>query len=634
METNSTVSSFSPTLPVYLKFDDISYDVKIPAAKRREPPTTKRLLSNISGAIPPKQLLAIMGSSGAGKSTFLNAISNRITITEGCVSWNSNPLNREFARRSAFVQQEDIFFPYLTVQEHMDYQAKLRLPESIKKDKKNEIVETLIQRLGLDKCRNAPIGGGGSRTRGISGGERKRLSIASEIITNPSVLFLDEPTSGLDSYMAASVVSLMKELADSGRTVAATIHQPSADVFTQFDWLLLLSEGRIAYHGPRALVVDYFSHIGHSCPLDENPADYLIRLLALPYGDEEKKDKVNDIIQKWNDGAGSIFGIPSSLDELPKEEELTDTIERLRSKEIDAVEEMVANLQEGYAVSFGMQFIVLSNRSLLNQGRNPMLTLVRLLQVLVVGLIFGLLYLRLDLNQNAVQNKAGACFFILMNQSITATMGVQMTFPSEKPIAFREYEAGSYSILAYYLAKITVDIPFQIVFPTIFTVFVYFMIGLNDDATAFFASLLMILMVTNTCTSIGYLISAGASNVSQALALSSVIIMPMTMFAGFSINIEEIPSFWIWMEWISFLKWGFSGLIYAVFGFNHPDFPDCFSNSCFKTGMEVVRYFAIPSDEFQGYWANVVALGIMIIFYRSLGGFILYRKANHSKLNG
>eukprot|EP00388_Colpodella_angusta_P019903 GDKJ01049720.1.p1 GENE.GDKJ01049720.1~~GDKJ01049720.1.p1 ORF type:complete len:639 (+),score=92.38 GDKJ01049720.1:37-1953(+) len=631
-----TATTIGSTLPVYLKFEMVDYDIIIKKARGSDGPKTitRRLLSNVSGVLPPRRLLAIMGASGAGKSTLLNALSNRISPTSGSLTWNSKSFDREYARRSAFVQQEDIFFTYLKVQEHMDFQAELRLPHSIPKAQRRQTVETLIQRLGLDKCRNAPIGGVHAGLRGISGGERKRLSIASEIITNPSVLFLDEPTSGLDSYMAASVVSLMRELAHSGRTVAATIHQPSADVFAMFDWLLLLSEGRIAYHGPRDQVVAYFTSIGYPCPLDENPADYLIRVLALPHGDEERKRQVDEIVQKWNSGAGEAFGLPSPTEFEVEEEKhnLPDIIERSRSKELNAVEEHVSVLS-GYANSYWSQFAVLFKRSLLNQSRNPMLTVVRIAQTLIVSLIGGLLFLRLDNNQNSIQNKSGALFFLLMNQSVTATMGVQMTFPAEKPIAAREYESGAYSIVMYYLAKITVDVPFQIVFPTFFTVIFWFMIGFNDHFVSFLAGLLSVLMVTNTCTSIGYVISALAHDASQAMMLSSVLIMPFTMFAGFTVNGKDIPDFWIWAESISFVRWGFRSLIYSVFGVQFDTLDDCpdRKRGCFETGDDVLNYYGIRLDNFHGYWKNILVMACMIIGLRAFGALLLWRKAKAAK---
>lgn len=259
-----------PVDPCYLEFRNIRLEVpisvegwkgKLVPCLRKSEIVQKTILNGISGVAPPGRLIALMGASGAGKSTLLNILASRFKPTSGFVKANGHKLMMDgiegqatvdFLKISSFVQQEDIFFGHLTVEEHLYYQSQFKL-SNLTAAEKTERIERLIAKLGLEKCRKSFIGNlqDGTGGRGISGGERKRLSIASELLTNPSVIFLDEPTSGLDSFMSTHVCELLRELAHSGRTIICTIHQPSSQVFTFFDDLILLSDGCVVYNGPR-----------------------------------------------------------------------------------------------------------------------------------------------------------------------------------------------------------------------------------------------------------------------------------------------------------------------------------------------------------------------------------------------
>ncbi|PFX22027.1 Protein white [Stylophora pistillata] len=230
-----------------------------------ERPATKQVLFNVSGMVEAGTLLAVMGSSGAGKSTLMNVLAHRnISQVEvrGTVKVNDRPIGAEINSMSAYIQQEDIFIGSLTVREHLTFQAFLRMGKNVPKRQRIERVEEVILQLGLTKCADTYIGIPG-RLRGISGGEKKRLSFASEVITDPPLLFADEPTSGLDSFLAQSLVTALQQLAAQGRTIICTIHQPSSDVYAMFDSL------------------------GYPCPVNFNPADHFIHTLAIVPGDEE-----------------------------------------------------------------------------------------------------------------------------------------------------------------------------------------------------------------------------------------------------------------------------------------------------------------------------------------------------------
>lgn len=213
---------------------------------------------------------------------------------KGIVRINGQPADvNTITALSAYVQQQDLFIGTLTVREHLVFQAQVRMDQSLSKKARMSRVEQVLVELGLAKCQNTTIGWPGT-VKGISGGEMKRLAFASEVLTNPSIMFCDEPTSGLDSFMAQNVVSVLRDMAAQGRTIVCTIHQPSSEVFAMFDHLLLMADGRVAYLGKNQDAVGFFSGLGLNCPVNYNPADFFIQELAVVPGREnECKAKLN-----------------------------------------------------------------------------------------------------------------------------------------------------------------------------------------------------------------------------------------------------------------------------------------------------------------------------------------------------
>lgn len=237
----------------------------------------KMILKGITGMVQPGEVLAMLGPSGSGKTTLLTALGGRLGgRLAGNITYNGKPFSNAMKRNTGFVTQDDVLYPHLTVTETLVFTALLRLPNGLSKEEKIQHAEAVITQLGLTKCNNSIVGG--ERLRGISGGERKRVSIGQEMLINPSLLFLDEPTSGLDSTTAQRIVSTLWELSNGGRTVVMTIHQPSSRLFYMFHKVLLLSEGNPLYFGRGSEAVDYFSSIGYSPMVVMNPADFLLDL--------------------------------------------------------------------------------------------------------------------------------------------------------------------------------------------------------------------------------------------------------------------------------------------------------------------------------------------------------------------
>jgi len=250
---------------------------------------TKRILHGVAGSIPACQLCAIMGPSGAGKTSLLNILGARVTDgVSGEVLFNDQPPTKASRRLMGFVMQRDIFLETLTVQDTLRTTALLRMPASHTSSEKIKRAETVIDEMGLRKCAHTRIAPQGLRGGGISGGELKRLNVANELLADPALLFLDEPTTGLDSTSALALTASLKTLSqESGRTIVASIHQPSGKVVSLFDFLIVLCDGRIVFQGEPERICPYLAAIGFPCPPGWSASDHMMELVNS--ADEERK---------------------------------------------------------------------------------------------------------------------------------------------------------------------------------------------------------------------------------------------------------------------------------------------------------------------------------------------------------
>ena len=255
------------------------------------------LLNGIYGDVKPGEVMAIMGPSGAGKTTLMSLLAGRekklgTRLTQGSVTVNGQPLDKQVRRNIGYVPQEDKLFCWLTVRQTLQFYGHLRLSDDISKREKYRKVEEVMECLGLLKCADTYVGGEYGDDRGVSGGERKRTSIATEMMTRPSLLLMDEPTSGLDSSTASNIIYTLKKLArQENQAIVATIHQPSSQLFHLFDKVLLLCSGKMAYFGDVPGCQSFFDSIGMPCYANWNPADFLMEQLT---ANKSIQDKICD----------------------------------------------------------------------------------------------------------------------------------------------------------------------------------------------------------------------------------------------------------------------------------------------------------------------------------------------------
>ncbi|XP_058105721.1 ABC transporter G family member 22 isoform X2 [Magnolia sinica] len=544
-----------PTLPIYLKFTDVKYKVVIKTVRTT---IEKDILHGISGSASPGEVLALMGPSGSGKTTLLNLLSGRVSdsTSGGSITYNDQPYSKSLKRRIGFVTQDDVLFPHLTVKETLTYAALLRLPKTLTKQQKEERAMDVICELGLERCQDTMIGG--SFVRGVSGGERKRVCIGNEIIINPSLLFLDEPTSGLDSTTALKIVKMLHDIAEDGKTVVTTIHQPSSRLFHQFDKLILLGKGSLLYFGKASEAMVYFSSIGCTPLIAMNPAEFLLDLANGNINDVSVPSELEDRVQMENSETETRNGKPSQTD---VHEYLVEAYEtRVADKEkkklqapIPIDEDLklkVSSRKRDWGASWCEQFSILFWRGI-KERRHDYLSWMRITQVISTAIILGLLWWHSDTTTlKGLQDQSGLLFFIAVFWGFFPVFTAIFTFPQERAMLNKERAVDMYRLSAYFVARTTSDLPLDLFLPVIFLAIVYFMAGLRPRAAPFFLSMLIVFLSIIAAQGLGLVIGATLMDVKKATTLASVTVMTFMLAGGFFV--KKVPVFISWIRYISF----------------------------------------------------------------------------------
>ncbi|XP_016111885.1 ATP-binding cassette sub-family G member 2-like [Sinocyclocheilus grahami] len=403
------------------------------------------------------------------------------------------PQPPNFKCLSGYVVQDDVVMGTLTVRENLRFSAALRLPKSIRQREKDEKVERLIQELGLSKVADSRVGT--QLIRGISGGERKRTNIGMELIIDPPVLFLDEPTTGLDASTANSVLMLLKRMANSGRTIILSIHQPRYSIYRLFDSLTLLVGGRLVYHGPAQDALDYFMQIGYTCEPHNNPADFFLDVIN---GDStavtlNKLNGNEDLDQEQL--SSSLKGIEDRLVEEYKNsssyKQTKSELERIVQGQDYSTRPKSRTIT--YNTSFFHQFNWVLKRTFRNLMLNPQTSFAQIGVTIFLALVVGVIFFGVKDNSSGIQNRIGVLFFITINQCFSAVSSAEL-FIAERNLFVHEYISGYYRVSVYFLSKILSDILTLRTIPAfIFSCVAYWMIGLKASAEPFFIFLFSII---------------------------------------------------------------------------------------------------------------------------------------------
>ncbi|CAG0880061.1 unnamed protein product [Darwinula stevensoni] len=592
----------------------------------------KHILKEIDGHIRCGQLTAIMGPSGAGKTCFMNVLAGYTTKgVTGAVTVNGRARNlRKFRKLSAYITQEDHLMECLSVGESMAMAANLKLPATLSKEEKANVVAEILENLGLCECVK-------TRAQSLSGGQRKRLCIALELVNNPPIMFFDEPTSGLDSLSCEQCINLLNTLAKEGRTIICTIHQPSAKILEMFSQLILLADGRCFYAGSVKSLVPYLgeTHDLH-CPPYHNPADYVLELAGVQHG------MLEQLVQATRDGKCLEYDLEHNKDFFRTSSKLSrqntlmsrqnstqpdrvrgggekrEDIEMKARMEMGLLEEKLEVEEEGdehvpsFAVSFFTQLRILTYRSLLstirdkNNGYNRnfikrtiqrfletnstedrhrsgrpksvsttanikrMLMNVRIASHIGMGLLISLMFVGLGDDASRVYNNLSAILFTKFFLMFSSMLSTILTFPLEMPVLVRETMNSWYNPITYYLAKTIIDIPFQIIFTLCYLVIVYFITSQPLSTERFLMYFAICAYVSLISQTMGLLIGA-AFKIQTAVFVGPVCSVPLFLFSGFFLSVKAMPQYYTWISYLSFMRYIYEGSMFCIYSFDRED---------------------------------------------------------------
>jgi len=496
----------------------------------------KEILKGISGRLEKGKLVGILGGSGAGKTTFLNAISGRLICNRknkvtGQVAYKGEAraigTSDSIKHISAYVLQEDILCPTQTPYEALRFSAFLRLPTTLSNQQKEEQVERVIKSLRLEKCKDTKIGN--EIIRGISGGEKKRTSVAVELVTDPELIFLDEPTSGLDSFTAMKTLEILKDLKQHGKQIIATIHQPSSEIFSLLDYVMLLADGCCVYYGTRDNLIDYFRMIGHEVPQYCNPADFVVNHI---------QENPSYFIETWKKH-NEILDQSLNLENYPK----------LKPHP----------LSRG---NFFVQLQFILKREFDIFVRDPRPSRVRLIQTIVFAGLIAILYMNLGHTQSSFHNRFGAIFFLTINSSMSGVLATIVVFPEQRLLFEKERDANMYATTTYFISKTLVQIPEQCIFGLLYLLIIYWSIGMDST---FGQAYLSLILCISTSGSLGLIVGCFAKNLNESMQYMPLTTLPLMLFAGFLVSINQIPEFIRWIQWIDVFKYMVNALCITEF---------------------------------------------------------------------
>ncbi|KAL1959781.1 hypothetical protein VTO42DRAFT_926 [Malbranchea cinnamomea] len=583
----------------------------------------KTVLNGVTASMPHGSLTAIIGGSGSGKTSLLNVISGRMgggrVKVDGSTTFNGQEnINRI---RSAYVMQQDILIPTLTVRETLQYSADLRLPPPTTHEERREIVERVILELGLKECADTRIGT--TTHKGCSGGEKRRTSIGVQMLGNPSVLFCDEPTTGLDATSAFQVMETLKRLAQAGRTIIASIHAPRSEIWGLFDRVVLLTRGSVLYSGPADSALVYFEKQGHSIPPFVNPAEFLIDLAAYDNRSEEleaiSRARVESLKAAWKREFAEVEKAEKSQFRPVTSAQTSDMI--LQGK-----------------VSLARQFRVLTSRTFKTTIRDPMGVTGSLFMAIGMAVINGWVFLRLPRTLAGIRSRQGSLYtassmngyLILLYETYRLTFDIQ--------VFDRERNEGVVSVPAFFLSRrvarvLLEDLPVPIIFSVIF----YFMVGYRLAVAEFFIFLTINILTHYIAVTFAAVCIGLSRNFTGASLAANLVYTLQTMACGYFVQANQMPVYVRWTKWIAYTFYIFGALCANEFmGPNGPpqgQFYDCpFSDDqnsplCKEyTGLFIMQSLGLPRNWI---WRPMVILiGYIIGFYILAASLLQFRKVD------
>ncbi|MBA0690670.1 hypothetical protein Goari_008332 [Gossypium aridum] len=612
---------------VYLVWQDLT--VVLPNFGNKP---TKRLLQGLSGYAEPGRIMAIMGPSGSGKSTLLDSLAGRLArnvVMTGNILLNGKKKRLEYGA-VAYVTQEDVMLGTLTVRETLTYSAHLRLPTTLSKEEVNDIVEGTIMEMGLQDCGDTVIGNW--HRRGISGGEKKRLSIALEILTMPKMLFLDEPTSGLDSASAFFVVQSLRNIARDGRTVVSSIHQPSGEVFALFDDLFLLSGGETVYFGEAKMAVEFFAEAGFPCPSRRNPSDHFLRCINSDFdaitatlkGSQRLRDKPTSSDPFMEMATAQI---KSALVEKYRDSKYA-KMARARSQEISKIEGLEVETKSGSQATWWKQLTTLTKRSFVNMCRDVGYYWARIVIYILVSICVGTVFYDVGYGNTAILARV-ACGAFITGFMTFMSIGGFPSFIEELKVFNKERLNGYYGVAVYTLSNFLSAFPFLVTISLITGTITFYLVKFRSGFSHYAFFCLNIFFSIAVIESLMMVVASLVPNYLMGIVTGAGIIGILMMTSGFFRLLPDLPKiFWRYpISYISFSSWALQGAYKN--DFMGLEFDPLLPGDRKLTGDEIItKYFGVTVDRSK--WWDLTAVVVILICYRLIFFIILKMKEKAS----
>ncbi|KAI4249860.1 MAG: hypothetical protein LQ352_005525, partial [Teloschistes flavicans] len=581
----------------------------------------KRILDNVNAHMPSGSLTAILGGSGSGKTTMLHALSHRISggrlQISGDVRYNG--IGRTSSIKSAYVMQNDVLIPTLTVRETLLYAASLRLPPPTTPEERRQVVEDVILELGLKECANTRVGN--NIHKGCSGGEKRRTSLGVQMLANPSVLFLDEVTTGLDAASAFQLIRTLKLLATKGRTIIVTIHQPRSEIWGLFDQLVLLSGGATVYSGLAKDCLPYFETLGYPLPAFVNPAEFLVDLAAHDIRSPELENESSARVQLLKQAWSSSHNIRASW--------VADEKNGLQPAATDDH----ANRESSYR---GRQILVLTARTFKITYRDPMGMAGSLIEALSMAIITGWIFLNLDGSLSGIRSRQGALYTAAALQGYLILLFEIYRLSIDIELFDREYAEGVVSVPAFLISRriarlFVEDLPVPLLYSVIF----YFMVGFDARASQFFVFFAVNLLMHYIAVTLAMLCVSISRQFSVATLIANMAYTLQSLGCGYFVQSNQIPVWMRWLKWTAYVFYGFGAMAANEFVghtsnpagrvYDCPDVGGSNTPACEEyTGTYQMRSLGFPNN-----WITrpiLVLLGFAIAFYVGAAFILRYKR--------
>ncbi|OWR43521.1 putative ABC transporter [Danaus plexippus plexippus] len=600
----------------------------------------KQVVKGVSGRFMSGQLIAIMGPSGAGKSSLLNVISGyKSAGVTGELLVNGQARDeQQFKRSSCYITQEDLHQPLLTVREAMDVAAKFKLPRGVKIPS-----EEILQQLGLLEHQH-------TKTDLLSGGQKKRLSIALELVNNPPVFFLDEPTSGLDTVTTLQCVKLLKQLARQGRTVVCTIHQPPASLFEMFDQAYVLADGRCIYQGDTEAMVPHLRSIGLVCPRHHNPADFIIEVTENPEnvnimcnetlnGKIYKSSKLENITTtsepmnnmqlkicyQTEDESGETEIVLSNekctykVQQYNEPSNSTISLSRMSTDDSSLAWMKVQKSTSRFPTTYFQQFSILLCRMLLQISRNRQALWIQTIHHVMCAVLVGICFFKTANDGAQMFNHLKMCVGLVIFFAYTQIMVPVLVYPQEVKLVKKEHFNGWYGLLPYYAALTVSKLPVQISLNMIFCTTVFFMVGVPFTIPRFVMFCVIGNIISLVSEGIGMAIGSMFS-VTNGCAIGPAAIAPFLGLAIYGFDFaHRIPLIMNIIMKTSYIRCGVVAMVLTVFGFGRKPL-ECKEMYCHFAKPDVLmKYLDIENSSVYFEIAIMVFIMVSVRFLCYMG---------------